>query len=152
MVGSAALDGRGDDLAGAGIGLVLGALLQLLDLERGLVRHFALDLLDQVLLGVFGSKTGNAFEHFGLAALDDLDFFVFFRSYDDGDVSFFRFRYGVRSRPFPSVYPFRYRSGRVPVPVRFGTVRFRSFPSSWNAGRVLRLRSSSVPSRPAVRS
>lgn len=77
MVGSAALDGRGDDLAGAGIGLVLGALLQLLDLERGLVRHFALDLLDQVLLGVFGSKTGNTFEHFGLAALDDLDFFVF---------------------------------------------------------------------------
>ena len=77
MVGSAALDGRGDDLAGAGIGLVLGALLQLLDLERGLVRHFALDLLDQVLLGVFGSKTGNALKHFGLAALDDLDFFVF---------------------------------------------------------------------------
>lgn len=77
MVGSAALDGGGDDLAGAGIGLVLGALLKLLDLERGLVRHFALDLLDQVLLRVFGSETGNALEHFGLAALDDLDLFVF---------------------------------------------------------------------------
>lgn len=77
MVGSAALNGGGDDLAGTGIGLVLGALLKLFDLERGLVRHFALDLLDQVLLGIFGSKTGNALKHFGLAALDDLDFFVF---------------------------------------------------------------------------
>ena len=77
MVCGAALDGGGDDLAGAGIGLVLGALLKLLDLERGLVRHFALDLLDQVLLRVFGSETGNALEHFGLAALDDLDLFVF---------------------------------------------------------------------------
>ena len=35
-----------------------------------------LDLLDQVLLGLVSRKAGDALEHLGLAALDDLDLFV----------------------------------------------------------------------------
>ena len=77
MVGGAALDGGGHDLPGAAVGLVLGPGLDLLDLQGSLVGHLGLHLGDQVILGLVGGKAGNALQHLGLAALDDLDLLVF---------------------------------------------------------------------------
>ena len=76
MVGGAALDGGGHDLAGTLIGLLLGALLQLFDLQGGLVGDLGLHLVDQVFLGLLGGETGDALQHLGLAALDDLELFL----------------------------------------------------------------------------
>ena len=76
VIGGAALDGGRYDLAGILVRFVLGAGLDLLDLEGGLVGDLGLDLLDQVLLGLVSRKAGDALEHLGLAALDDLDLFV----------------------------------------------------------------------------
>ncbi len=73
MIGGDALDGGGHDLAGALIGLLLGAALDLLDLEGGLVGHVGLHLVDQVLLGLLGGEAGDALQHLGLAALDEPD-------------------------------------------------------------------------------
>ena len=73
MVGGAPLDGGGHDLAGALVGLVLGARLDLLDLQRRLVRDLGLHLRDQVILGLLRGEAGDALEHLGLAALDELD-------------------------------------------------------------------------------
>ena len=39
--------------------------------------HFRLHLIDQILLRFLGGKAGDALQHLGLAALDDLDFFIF---------------------------------------------------------------------------
>ena len=77
MVGGAALDGGGHDLPGPAVSLVLGPGLDLLDLQGSLVGHLGLHLGDQVILGLVGSKAGNALQHLGLAALDDLDLLVF---------------------------------------------------------------------------
>ena len=76
VIGGAALDGGRYDLAGILVRFVLGAGLDLLDLEGGLVGDLGLDLLDQVFLGLVSRKAGDALEHLGLAALDDLDLFV----------------------------------------------------------------------------
>ena len=73
MVGGAALDGGGHDLPGAGIGLLLGACFDLLDLQGSLVGDLGLHLVDQVLLGFVGGKAGNALQHLGLAALEQAD-------------------------------------------------------------------------------
>ena len=51
MIGGAALDGGGDDLAGAAVGLVLVLVLQLLDHERLLVHHVVLQAVDEAGLG-----------------------------------------------------------------------------------------------------
>ena len=45
MVGGAALDGDGDDLAGELIGVVLEVRLDLLDLERGVMLAFVFEIL-----------------------------------------------------------------------------------------------------------
>ena len=60
VIGGAALDGGRYDLAGMLVGFVLGAGLDLLDLEGGLVGDLGLDLLDQVLLGLVSRKAGDA--------------------------------------------------------------------------------------------
>ena len=73
MVGGAPLDSGGHDLAGALVGLVLGARLDLLDLQRRLVGDLGLHLRDQVILGLLRGEAGDALEHLGLAALDELD-------------------------------------------------------------------------------
>ena len=73
MVGGAPLDGGGHDLAGTLVGLVLGAGLDLLDLQRRLVSHLGLHLRDQVFLGLLRREAGDALQHLGLAALDELD-------------------------------------------------------------------------------
>ena len=39
--------------------------------------HLRLHLVDEVLLCLLGGETGNALQHFRLAALDDFDLFVF---------------------------------------------------------------------------
>ena len=73
VVGGAALDGGGHDLAGTLVGLVLGAGLDLLDLQRRFVGDLGLHLGDQVILRLLGGEAGNALQHLGLAALDELD-------------------------------------------------------------------------------
>ncbi len=73
MVGGAALNGRRHDLAGALIGLVLGASLDFLDLQCRLVRDLGFHLCDEVILCLICGKAGNALKHLGLAALDELD-------------------------------------------------------------------------------
>ena len=73
MVGGAALDGGGHDLAGAGVGLFLGACFDLLDLQGSLVGDLGLHLCDQVLLGLVGGEAGDTLQHLRLAALDELD-------------------------------------------------------------------------------
>ena len=73
MVGGAALDGGGHDLAGAGIGFLLGACFDLLDLQGSLVGDLGLHLGDQILLGLVGGEAGDTLQHFRLAALDELD-------------------------------------------------------------------------------
>ena len=73
MVGGAALDGGGHDLAGTLVGLLLGAGFDLLDLHSSLVGHLGLHLLDEVILGLLGGKAGDALQHLGLAALNKAD-------------------------------------------------------------------------------
>ena len=77
MVGGAALDGGGHDLPAPAVSLVLGPGLDLLDLQGSLVGHLGLHLGDQVILGLVGGEAGDALQHLGLAALDDLDLLVF---------------------------------------------------------------------------
>ena len=73
VVGGAALDGGRHDLAGALIRLVLGTGLDLLDLQRRLVGDLGLHLGDEVFLRLIRGEAGNALQHLGLAALDELD-------------------------------------------------------------------------------
>src|SRR5581483_10515808 len=56
------LDGEGDDLAGAGLALVLCLLLDVADDDRGLALGLGLDRLDQLGLGVGGSERGDPLE------------------------------------------------------------------------------------------
>ncbi len=65
VVGGAALDGQGDDLAGPALRLLLRLRLRLLDHDRHLVFHFALDPLQEKVLGFVGvipaSRSSSAF-------------------------------------------------------------------------------------------
>ena len=72
MVGSAALNGKGDDLPGLGVGLVLEAGLDLLDLHGRLVGHVSLQLIQQVGLGLLGGKAGDTLQGVHLLLLDAL--------------------------------------------------------------------------------
>ena len=73
MVGGAALDGRGDDLAGPLLGLVLELGFNFLDLGGHFVRAVGLNALDEILLGFLHGVAGDLFEHVELALLDELD-------------------------------------------------------------------------------
>ena len=77
MVGGAALDGGGDDLACALVGLLLGPGLDLLDLQGRLMGDLGLHLSDQVFLGLLGGEAGDALQHLRLAALDGADLLRF---------------------------------------------------------------------------
>ena len=74
MVGGAALDGGGDDLAGAAVGLVLVLVLQLLDHERLLMHHIVLQAVDEEGLGLLDRVAGDLLKqlHLGLFELVDL--------------------------------------------------------------------------------
>ena len=73
MVGGAALDGRGNDLAGPLLGLVLELGFNFLDLGGHFVRAVGLNTLDEILLGFLHGVAGDFFEHVELALLDELD-------------------------------------------------------------------------------
>ena len=70
MVCRAALDGGHDDLACAGIGLLLVLSLDLLDLDGHFVRDLVLEGVDEVCLCLIDRVAGHLFEHFELALLD----------------------------------------------------------------------------------
>ena len=72
VVGGAALDGQRDDLPGLGVGLVLEAGLDLLDLHGRLVGHVSFQLIQQVGLGLLGGKAGDALQSIHLLLLDAL--------------------------------------------------------------------------------
>ena len=69
MVGGAALDGQRDDLPGLGVGLFLAAGLDLLDLHGGLVGDIGLQLVQQVVLGLFTGKAGDPLQSVQLVLL-----------------------------------------------------------------------------------
>ena len=69
MVGGAALDGDGDDLAGELIGVVLEVRLDLLDLERGVMLAFVFEILQQVVLSLLLRQAGELFQRFELTLL-----------------------------------------------------------------------------------
>ena len=73
MVGGAALDGEGDDLAGAGIGLVLVLLFDLAHLDGLLVGDLGGELIDQHGLGLLHGVAGDALQHFKLGLFDLLE-------------------------------------------------------------------------------
>ena len=66
VVSGAALNGRGDDLPGGGLGLVLQLCLDLLDLHGRVVTHILFHALQQVLPGLLLGQTGNALQLFQL--------------------------------------------------------------------------------------
>ena len=76
VIGGAALNGGGDDLASKGIGLLLHLSFDLLDLHGAFVAHFCLQFLQQEVLCIFFAQTGDLFQHFQLAALDGVDLFL----------------------------------------------------------------------------
>ena len=73
VVGRAALDGGGDYLARALLGLVLVLGLDLAHLGGHLVRDLALHAGDEVLLGLVHRVAGDLLEHLELALLDEPD-------------------------------------------------------------------------------
>ena len=74
MIGGAALDSGGDDLAGAAVGLVLVLSLDLLDHERLLMHDVVLQAVDEEGLGLLDRIAGDLLEqlHLGLLELIDL--------------------------------------------------------------------------------
>ncbi len=73
VVGGAALDRRGDDLAGHAVGLVLVLGFDLFELGGLLVRDLGFERLDQIGLGFFDGVTGNLFQHLLLGFADGAD-------------------------------------------------------------------------------
>src|SRR4051812_26582116 len=63
------LNRQSDDLAGSGLALVLGVLLDVADDDRGLALGLGLDGLDQLALGVGGSQAGDPLELTGALGL-----------------------------------------------------------------------------------
>ena len=76
-VGCAALNGLGHNLACAGLALLLHPGLHLFDLEGSLMGHFALHLLDEVILCLVSGEAGDLFQHSRLALLDGVDLLLF---------------------------------------------------------------------------
>ena len=73
VVSGTALNGGGDDLSGAAVSLFLVLGFHLFDLHGHLVGDILADVVNQIVLGLVHRKTGNLFEHFQLALLDQLD-------------------------------------------------------------------------------
>ena len=76
VVRCAALDGRRYDLSGLFLGLFLVLGLNLTHLGRHLVRHFGLDVRDEVGLGLVHGVAGDLLQHLELALLDELYFLL----------------------------------------------------------------------------
>ena len=73
VIGGAALNGSGDDFAGALVRLVLELGLDFLDLHGHFVGHIILHIGDDVSLGLFHGESGDFLQHFQLAFLDQRD-------------------------------------------------------------------------------
>ena len=69
MVGGAPLNSQRNDLPGLGVGLLLEAGLDLLDLHGRFVGDVLLQLLEQVALGLLGGKAGNFLQNLHLFPL-----------------------------------------------------------------------------------
>jgi len=76
MIGSAALDGSRDDLAGLLVGLLLHLRLDLLDLHGRLVTNLGFHVAQKVRLGILLRQAADLFEHIELALLDLGDLFL----------------------------------------------------------------------------
>ena len=70
MVGGAALNGQGQDLLGAGVGLLLELGLDLPHLHGRLMGDLLGKLVDEVVLGLLGGEAGDALQHLHLGLLD----------------------------------------------------------------------------------
>ena len=73
VVGGAALDRRGDDLAAETVGLVLVLGLDLLELGGLFMRDLGLQRLDQIGLGLLDGVAGDLLEHLLLGFADGAD-------------------------------------------------------------------------------
>ena len=73
MIGGTALDGGGHDLPCPLVRLLLGPLLDLLDLDGCLMGDLGLHLGDEIGLGLVGGEAGDPLQHLSLAALDGGD-------------------------------------------------------------------------------
>ncbi len=93
VVSRTALDGRGNDLARFLIGFVFELRFDLFDLHGRLVADVFFHALEDVSLGLVLRQAGNALEHFHLAALECVDFFLLFVDGRDlsGQILFFLF-------------------------------------------------------------
>ena len=74
MVRGAPLDGQGDDLPGGLVRLLLGLLLELPDLHGLFVDQLALQVVQQVLLGLLHREGGDLLQHLKLAFFHLLGF------------------------------------------------------------------------------
>ena len=75
VVGRAALDGQGDDLPGGFVRVLFGLLLKLPDFHGLLVGELALQVVQQVLLGLVHREVGDFLQHVKLALLHGLGLF-----------------------------------------------------------------------------
>ena len=76
LIGCAALDSKGNVLAGLVLGLILCLCFDFLNLHCSFVGYLRLKILDKVIFSFLNGKAGNLFEHFKLAALEKSDFFL----------------------------------------------------------------------------
>ena len=99
MVGSAALDGQGDDFPGGLVGFFPGLLLHFHDLHGLFVDQLVFQVFQQVFLGLFHGEAGNPFQHLKLALLY---FFSFLQAFFRLFILFgYRFFLGFQALHFP---------------------------------------------------
>ena len=73
MVCGAALDGRGDDLPGCLLSLILQLGFHLFDLHSGLVTDFGFHAVQEVFLRLILGEARNLLQNFHLALLNEVD-------------------------------------------------------------------------------
>ena len=73
VVGGAALDRGGDDLARELVGVLAQLVFDLLELHGGVVAGLGLHILNNVGLGFFLGKAGDLLQHLKLGLLDEVD-------------------------------------------------------------------------------
>ena len=76
VIGCAALDGGGEDLAGALIGFLLELRFDLLDLHGSFVPDLGFYVLEKLRFRLFLRQSRDLFQHFELTALDGGDFLL----------------------------------------------------------------------------